>query len=216
MRWIFLVTAIVAAVSLILWLIVAVVNLSHWLSGGQTNWYEVYYTIDVKSPTYHGELGWAVVGVGPRGNYTIINLKAEHTQVVVYSVIEGKNVYTTACINTICTKTTIKIDLIPFGAREVGTCRHLGREGKLYSVTELPDIFNIIKLPDISSNIIREASITALMCIHGDMLLWYTVDMNLLTIGKKVTSMKFSMNATRIGPYNETRYKEILTKAKQS
>lgn len=53
------------------------------------------------------------------------------------------------------------------------------------------------------------------MCIAGDLLLWAR-ERYVFNVGGRQAVFVVVINASKIGPYNEERYREILQKAKAS
>ncbi|MEM4081846.1 MAG: hypothetical protein QXK71_06490 [Pyrobaculum sp.] len=182
--------------------------------------YEVNYTIAVSFYSAEGsqswDLGWMVVGVG-RENYTMGVFKYPGAELLVFEATEGGRNYTAVCAMGRCFRDTPQrdLDVLNFKVTDIkatGKCRYMGYEGEVYRVEGVFDLLaEVARARGVEFNVTGAGEV----CIAGDLLLWAR-ERYVFNVGGRQAVFVVVINASKIGPYNEERYREILQKAKAS
>ncbi|MGC9050719.1 hypothetical protein [Pyrobaculum sp.] len=211
-----LLVAGLAAAALVLVLLVA---LQQYLSPQP---YEVNYSISYIFTTPSGrqalDLGWMVVGVGPQ-NYSVAVLRFGGVEIQLYDATEGGKSYEAICAMGRCIanpsrSVELPVDFKSVAVSTAGVCRHLGREGALMKASGVPELgllAEVAKAHGVSLNATADAEV----CESKGVVLWLRAGYT-FRVGGRDVKIEIVMNATRLGPYNATRHREALQKAKSA
>ncbi|MEL9990501.1 MAG: hypothetical protein QXP98_00870 [Thermoproteus sp.] len=172
-------------------------------AGPSPSSYEANYTflLVVANGTGSAE-GWLLVGVGKPGNYTVVSLSiASQGGVVNFnatSVSSPNGTYGEFCANGGCMKSsrasTVFTTSIPRNATVVGTCSRLGLVGTLYVAhAVIPN-----GVPGVAQ---ASGPVNATMCMWSGVLLYANIT---------GPAVRAQIDAVYIGPFNYTRYEELL------
>ncbi|MEZ0319250.1 MAG: hypothetical protein ABWK05_04550, partial [Pyrobaculum sp.] len=187
--------------------------------------YELNVTlyIKVKGPGVESTLplGWAVIGESRAVRYTWARLALQGVYIDVYSATEGGRNYTVVCVGGMCKKVqlpasaTPAAELVKLGEAktgELGACAHLGRWGRLYKV-EVPldwSLFNeIVRQP-----VVANSTLEGYFCEEGKTPLWALIRATIVFHNGQTFVAEYHINTTRITRFNQSRYQEVLKKAK--
>jgi hypothetical protein len=184
--------------------------------------YEVNYSISYIFTTPSGrqalDLGWMVVGVGPQ-NYSVAVLRFGGVEIQLYDATEGGKSYEAICAMGRCIanpsrSVELPVDLKSVAVSTAGVCRHLGREGALMKASGVPELgllAEVAKAHGVSLNATADAEV----CESKGVVLWLRTGYT-FRVGGRDVKIEIVINATRLGPYNATRHREALQKAKSA
>lgn len=180
--------------------------------------YGVAYVFTAPSVRLVVDLGWVVVGVGPQ-NYSVAVLRVGGVEMQLYEAAEGGKSYGAICAMGRCIEDTRRSMKLPAGFKSVeasaaGVCRHLGREGALVKASGVPELgilADVAKAHGVSLNATADVEV----CESQGVVLWLRAGYT-FQLGGQAMKVGTVVNATKLGPYNATRYREALQKAKSA
>ncbi len=187
-----------------------------------SRYYEANYTLVYVFESPEGrqvfEVGWLLVGVGPE-NYTVAAMRVPGATLFIYGVTEGGLSRSIICVGGVCRQFLLGDDVVPAGGGEAvvaGSCEHMGRRGVLYRFKGVPEeLSQLLSLISTAGGISAGGSASAEVCLSGDILLWLRSGVDLEIAGRRI-SISAWLNATKVSPYNATRYQEVLNRVKNS
>jgi len=186
-----------------------------------SRYYEANYTLVFVFESSEGrqvfEVGWLLVGVGPE-NYTVAVMRASGVALSIYEATEGGGSRRSViCVGGVCRPFPLDGGVIPAAYGEavaVGSCEHIGRRGALYRYEGVPEeLARWLSLISAVGGTSARGSASAEACLSGGVVLWLRGGVDLEVAGRRI-SMALWLNATRVGPYNATRYQEVLNRVK--
>lgn len=170
--------------------------------------------------------GWAVVGVGPTGNYThgVLYLGDEIPLINKFpleflSVSEGRRYRSAYCVAFFCQTTDLPPFLTPRLQGEVvvkGTCNHLGYSGALVEARGRADPNYAVPQSGIyetSACVVNGVPVKISITIKYNATVRIPITIPgvvVPTTEVKTAILQIDAVAIKIGPYNTTRYQEIL------
>ncbi|MEM1596986.1 MAG: hypothetical protein QXP31_00245 [Pyrobaculum sp.] len=166
-------------------------------------------------------LGWAVVGEWGARQYTWARLALQGVYIDVYSATEGGRNYTSLCVGDICQKVQLPVSaapatgLVKLGEAktgELGPCSHLGKVGRLYKVEVPLDwslVSEITRQPTVANS-----TVEGYFCEEGKTPLWALIRVAITFHNGQTFLVEYHINATRTAPFNQSRYQEVLKRAK--
>jgi len=212
MRRLFLILAVAAVALLVMLVLLAQVAGSRYYEANYT-WVYIFESPEGRQVF---EVGWLLVGVGLE-NYTVAAIRAPGATLFIYGATEGGLSRSVICADGVCRPFPLGYDVVPASGGEAvaaGGCEHMGRRGALYRFEGVPDeLAQLLSLISAVGGVSARGSASAEECLSGDILLWLRSRVDLEVAGRRI-SMALWLNATRVGPYNATRYQEVLNRVK--